>query len=164
MNNGNCLTCYIGYILRNGQCYKTLIIQQTTSGLQQASATDSSQGSSSQQTTVTSQGSADLQFGVLTVPVDNGTIVTNTITGSVPSVANITGATSGPVVSNITTTTTSTSTTTGTTGDVSLTNQSLGVVPTVSGGFAPSSSQTTTTTETLVHLTALVLYRDPLLT
>jgi hypothetical protein len=155
------LTCYRGYSLSNGQCYKVLIVQQATSGLQQASSTNSNQGSSSQQTTVTRQGSADLQFGIVTVPIDNGTVVTNTITGVAPTIANITGSSSGQVTSGVSTTTTRTTTgttTTGTSGGVSsfpgsgsgstiLPSQSYGVLP-VSGGIVPSYSQTNTTTST----------------
>lgn len=136
-NNGRCLTCYRGYTLRDGDCYKMLVVQQPppTVVVQQ-------QGTGGQQTSQTTtvarqQGNADLQFGVVTVPVDSGTITTNTIpsgviAGGIGATTGMTGSTSGS------TTTTITSTTTGTT--VGGVQGSTGTFPGVPAGTPNSGS------------------------
>lgn len=78
-NTGKCLTCYRGYSLRDGECYK-MLVQQEPAPVATAQIDDSSQQISQQQTVVTrQQGNADLQFGVITVPVDSGTVITSNV-------------------------------------------------------------------------------------
>jgi len=111
-NNGKCLTCYRGYTLQNGDCYKMLVVQQPQQPAQpppQLPPADAPQG---QSTTITrQQGSADLQFGVVTIPVDTGTFSISTLPGAGDTSSRFSG-TSGS--SSTTSSTTSSQGSTGT--------------------------------------------------